>query len=737
MLENFKGDVNTFTYKKLSKEEMESRGILGRLIGVIADTKKPTRNGRLYGKELWENVFNSDLMQEKIDARVVLAELGHPADRQEIDAEKVCACLAEKPKLADDGKIYGVFDILSTPNGKLLKTLCDYGCHVGISSRGSGDVYDDGDGEYVDPETYNCECWDVVLVPAVKEARLQYVTESLSKKRYNKTLKEALLEKITSASDDDKKVMEKTLNELEIDLDASEEAAKVNDDVDSVDEDENVADLVDKDEEIVDSVDLTDSVKDFIVSILAIASGKNESDESICELADDTIAKLKESEISSKVLLSVLEDAVKSLKDTDEDDIDPVEADAPLDEKLDAVTFAKKLAKFINDALKDSDDPEEIKRQVEFVYNSTLKNPDDNLIYASPEKMSAKLECNDSSRSDKGIAPIEEAVDNGLDESDALLSEFKEALFQNKKLEERILQLQEELSVCNAKDVKNGLELANYKRAVVRLSESVTKKKKSLKDKELELADALHESEQLDTMYASKLKEALTRIKSLNDLFESKRVKSNELMHENDKLKKTNKDLAEQLQAAKRASNKSLRENLQTNNTLKESLEAKTREAEKLVTSNKALWENLESVKKASQNLYETKKTMEREFNAKVERFTKDNNTLKEQLAAANTKAAGSAKLAAKYQRELESVKDSYISATAHAYGISVDDVKRNLKESYTISDIDSVVSHLREQKINLSKLPCRLDGNTRISVTQVAASNNDDDDISSLSWLI
>ena len=247
MLENFKGDVNTFTYKKLSKEEMESRGILGRLIGVIADTKKPTRNGRLYGKELWENVFNSDLMQEKIDARVVLAELGHPADRQEIDAEKVCACLAEKPKLADDGKIYGVFDILSTPNGKLLKTLCDYGCHVGISSRGSGDVYDDGDGEYVDPETYNCECWDVVLVPAVKEARLQYVTESLSKKRYNKTLKEALLEKITSASDDDKKVMEKTLNELEIDLDTAEEAAKV-DDVDSVDEDENVADLVDKDE---------------------------------------------------------------------------------------------------------------------------------------------------------------------------------------------------------------------------------------------------------------------------------------------------------------------------------------------------------------------------------------------------------------------------------------------------------------------------------------------------------
>ena len=31
----------------------------------------------------------------------------------------------------------------------------------------------------VDPDTYECECWDVVLTPAVKAARLQYVTEGL------------------------------------------------------------------------------------------------------------------------------------------------------------------------------------------------------------------------------------------------------------------------------------------------------------------------------------------------------------------------------------------------------------------------------------------------------------------------------------------------------------------------------------------------------------------------------
>lgn len=50
MLEKFSG--NKFTYKKLSLEEQKNRGILGRLVGVIADFKNPTRNGRGYSEEL-------------------------------------------------------------------------------------------------------------------------------------------------------------------------------------------------------------------------------------------------------------------------------------------------------------------------------------------------------------------------------------------------------------------------------------------------------------------------------------------------------------------------------------------------------------------------------------------------------------------------------------------------------------------------------------------------------------
>lgn len=156
MLEKFSG--NKFTYKKLSLEEQKNRGILGRLVGVIADFKNPTRNGRGYSEELWDHVFNDPIMKEKIANRCVLGELGHPEDRSAIDIEKAAICLAEQPKKGPDGKIYGVFDILSTPNGKILKALCDYGCNIAISSRGQGDlITDDNGNEAVDPDTYECE----------------------------------------------------------------------------------------------------------------------------------------------------------------------------------------------------------------------------------------------------------------------------------------------------------------------------------------------------------------------------------------------------------------------------------------------------------------------------------------------------------------------------------------------------------------------------------------------------
>lgn len=209
MLESLKQN-EAFEYQKLSADEMKSRGILGRLIGPCADFINPTRNGRGYGEALWDRVFDDPIVNEKIDNKCLFGELGHPADRDEVDPEKIAIALNEKPKKNKDGQLLACFDILDTPNGRILKALCDYGTKIGISSRGTGEVI----GDEVDPDSYNFECFDAVITPAVKEARMNYVTEGLNTRELN--LRKALRESLDSATEEERRVMEQTLNELDI-----------------------------------------------------------------------------------------------------------------------------------------------------------------------------------------------------------------------------------------------------------------------------------------------------------------------------------------------------------------------------------------------------------------------------------------------------------------------------------------------------------------------------------------
>ena len=82
--------------------------------------------------------------------------------------------MPEKPKKNKNGQLIGYFDILNTPCGKIAATLAKYGFQFGISSRGSGDTFTDYDGqESVDPDTYTLNAFDLVLVPACKEAVLK------------------------------------------------------------------------------------------------------------------------------------------------------------------------------------------------------------------------------------------------------------------------------------------------------------------------------------------------------------------------------------------------------------------------------------------------------------------------------------------------------------------------------------------------------------------------------------
>lgn len=176
----------------------KSKNCLGRLKGVCADFLNPTRNGRKYSRQLWEKVIGSDTFKEYLDTKTLFGELNHPADRLETDIKEIAISLADI-QFSNDGTLIGTFDILDTPNGRILKSLCDYGSRLGVSSRGGGDViYRDGE-NYVDEDTYEFVAFDIVGLPAVKSARPS-VIEGVEHNSKAKTLKESVLAEIDSAT---------------------------------------------------------------------------------------------------------------------------------------------------------------------------------------------------------------------------------------------------------------------------------------------------------------------------------------------------------------------------------------------------------------------------------------------------------------------------------------------------------------------------------------------------------
>ena len=202
------------SFQELTEEEKQKRGILGRLYGPCADVIHATRNGRNYSEELWEKVFNDPLVLEMIEKGGIPGELDHPVDRQEICSEKIAIMMPELPKKNDKGQLVAYFDILDTPNGRIAYQLAKYGFQLGVSSRGSGDVYEDYDGnESVDPETYTFNCFDLVLCPSVKTARLT-LQESLQK---DNNFKKSINDALEGASEEDRKIMVESLQKLKID----------------------------------------------------------------------------------------------------------------------------------------------------------------------------------------------------------------------------------------------------------------------------------------------------------------------------------------------------------------------------------------------------------------------------------------------------------------------------------------------------------------------------------------
>lgn len=147
--------------------------VLGTFEGECADSNITNLNGLDITREVWENVFNSDEYKRAIDLGWYIGYLGHPEDPNCMDFEHACIVMKEG-HIDNDGKIYGKFDLIDTPVGRIVKSFQDAGVQFGISVRGAGDILDNS----VDPDTFVFRGFDLVSFPAYPESVPTFVAAS-------------------------------------------------------------------------------------------------------------------------------------------------------------------------------------------------------------------------------------------------------------------------------------------------------------------------------------------------------------------------------------------------------------------------------------------------------------------------------------------------------------------------------------------------------------------------------
>jgi len=94
----------------------------------------------------------------------VLGEVDHPADLR-INLDRVSHMITKMWMDGPNG--YGKLKLLPTPMGQLVQTMLGSGVKLGVSSRGSGNVADDGSGRVSDFEIITV---DVVAQPSAPGA---------------------------------------------------------------------------------------------------------------------------------------------------------------------------------------------------------------------------------------------------------------------------------------------------------------------------------------------------------------------------------------------------------------------------------------------------------------------------------------------------------------------------------------------------------------------------------------
>lgn len=159
-----------------------SPNVLCTLSGPCMQFGVVNRNNRLYSRKLVEDrILNNPTIKECLKNHSMLGEGGHPENRVDIAYPEVALSVTKLWIPEGDGNmLWGNFDILDTPVGRILNTLAQYGTKIGISARAVADSVQKDGHEVILENSYELITFDAVTEPGFKCARLEKL-DSISK----------------------------------------------------------------------------------------------------------------------------------------------------------------------------------------------------------------------------------------------------------------------------------------------------------------------------------------------------------------------------------------------------------------------------------------------------------------------------------------------------------------------------------------------------------------------------
>lgn len=160
--------LTTYTPLEISKDSLNEakRNSEGKIVlkGIMQRADAVNQNGRIYPRHILEREVEN--YQRLVDDNRAVGELNH-SESSTLALDKLC--LVVKKMYWDNNDLRGEIELLNTPPGKIAQTLVEDGIKLGISSRGVGSVYKDGDYSVVGDD-YLLISFDLVVDPSTSNA---------------------------------------------------------------------------------------------------------------------------------------------------------------------------------------------------------------------------------------------------------------------------------------------------------------------------------------------------------------------------------------------------------------------------------------------------------------------------------------------------------------------------------------------------------------------------------------